>query len=198
MYILGINGGLRLGYQDVSAVLMKDGQIVGAVEEERIAREKHAPGRLSEKSIVEALRIAGITMQEVDVVATHGATWGDDFEINLKAYLKHRFGHVPKIERHHHHDCHAASAYYASGHESALAFTADGAGDGLSSLDRLESMFRGLGARISKRKARSLLIDVKHPDGVSVEVKLLIREQLKCDTVEFQRRQEDSKGILLA
>jgi carbamoyltransferase len=133
MYILGINGGLRLGYQDVSAVLMKDGQIVAAVEEERIAREKHAPGRLSEKSIVEVLRIAGISMHEVDVVATHGVTWGEDFENHLKAYFKHRFGHVPKIERHHHHDCHAASAFYAAGHESALAFTADGSGDGFSS-----------------------------------------------------------------
>jgi len=133
MYILGINGGLRLGYQDVSAVLMKDGEILAAVEEERIAREKHAPGRLSEKSITEVLRIAGITMQEVDVVATHGATWGDDFENHLKAYFKHRFGHIPKIERHHHHDCHAASAFYASGYKEALTFTADGSGDGLSS-----------------------------------------------------------------
>lgn len=133
MYILGINGGLRLGYQDVSAVLMKDGKILAAVEEERIAREKHAPGRLSEKSIIEVLRIAGITMQEVAVVATHGTTWGDDFENHLKAYFKHRFGHVPKIERHHHHDCHAASAFYASGYKEALTFTADGSGDGLSS-----------------------------------------------------------------
>ena len=46
MYTLGINGGLRLGYQDVSAVLMKEGQVVAAIEEERIAREKHASGRL--------------------------------------------------------------------------------------------------------------------------------------------------------
>jgi len=133
MYVLGINGGLRLGYQDVSAVLMKDSQIVAAVEEERIAREKHAPGRLSEKSIVEVLRIAGITMHEVDVVATHGITWNDGFEENLRKYLTARFGHAPHIERHHHHDCHAASAFYASGFENALTFTADGSGDGSSS-----------------------------------------------------------------
>lgn len=133
MYILGINGGLRLGYQDVSAVLMKNGQIIAAVEEERIARVKHAPGRLSEKSIVEVLRIAGISIQDIDVVATHGITWGDDFLNNLKTYFQHRFGHVPKIERYHHHDCHAASAYYGSGFQEALTFTADGSGDGSSS-----------------------------------------------------------------
>ena len=26
MYILGINGGVRMGYQDISAVLVKDGK----------------------------------------------------------------------------------------------------------------------------------------------------------------------------
>lgn len=133
IYVLGINGGLRLGYQDVSAVLLKDGEILAAIEEERIVREKHASGRLSEKSILEVLRIGGITIGDVDVVATHGSTWGDDFEKHLNDYFNHRFGHVPTIERHHHHDCHAASAFYASGFDSALTFTADGSGDGSSS-----------------------------------------------------------------
>ncbi len=157
MYILGINGGLRLGYQDVSAVLMKDGKIVAAVEEERISREKHAPGRLSEQSIAEVLRIAGVSMFEVDIVATHGATWNDGFEENLRKYLLARFGHAPAIERHHHHDCHAASAYYASGFESALTFTADGSGDGSS-------------CRIYDCKSgkMTVLADFKRPDSLGI------------------------------
>jgi predicted NodU family carbamoyl transferase len=36
MIILGINGGVRLGYQDVSAVLIRDGKLLAAVEEERL------------------------------------------------------------------------------------------------------------------------------------------------------------------
>lgn len=121
-----------MGYQDVSAVLMKNGQLIAAIEEERVIREKHARGRLSERSIDEVLRIAGITFDQVDVVATHGATWGEPFLDSLRAYLKSQFGHVPHIERHHHHECHAASAYYASGFDRALTITADGSGDGSS------------------------------------------------------------------
>ena len=34
MYILGISGGVRLGYHDIGAALLKDGKLVAAVEEE--------------------------------------------------------------------------------------------------------------------------------------------------------------------
>lgn len=157
MYVLGINGGLRLGYQDVSAVLMKDGGVVAAIEEERLTRVKHAPGKLSEKSILEVLRIAGISFDKVDVVATHGATWNDGFEEALQGYLKSRFGSVPKIRRHHHHDCHAASAFYASGFESALTITADGSGDG--SAMRIYDCEGG---------KMTLLADFKRPDSLGI------------------------------
>lgn len=157
IYVLGINGGLRLGYQDVSAVLLKNGEIVAAIEEERLIREKHASGRLSEKSILEVLRIGGITIGDVDVVATHGSTWGDDFEEHLKDYFNHHFGHVPTIERHHHHECHAASAFYASGFDSALTFTADGSGDGSSS--------RIYNSRIGKME---LVAEFKRPHSLGI------------------------------
>ena len=51
MYILGISGGVRLGYHDIGAALLKDGKLVAAVEEERINRIKHSPGQLPQKSI---------------------------------------------------------------------------------------------------------------------------------------------------
>lgn len=44
MYILGISGGVRLGYHDIGAALLKDGKLIAAVEEERINRVKHSPG----------------------------------------------------------------------------------------------------------------------------------------------------------
>ena len=31
MYILGINGGVRLGYQDISATLIIDGEVIAAI-----------------------------------------------------------------------------------------------------------------------------------------------------------------------
>lgn len=132
MTILGINGGVRLGYQDVSAVVMRDGKILAAVEEERLNRVKHSPGQLPYRSILEVLSIAGIEMRDIDIVATHGSTWGMDYEEVLKRYFKYTFNTSPRIIRYHHHLCHAASTYYASGFEDAMVLTTDASGDGVS------------------------------------------------------------------
>lgn len=131
MYILGINGGVRMGYQDISAVLLKDGKVIAAIEEERVSRVKHAPHQLSEKAITEVLDIAGIDITDIDIVATHGETWGDDYQNALEGYFKDTFGHTPTIKRYHHHTCHGASAYYASGFDEAIVISIDGSGDGV-------------------------------------------------------------------
>lgn len=130
MYILGINGGVRIGYRDASAVLLCDGQIIAAIEEERLNRTKGAPSQLPEMAIHQVLKIAGISMKDVAVVATHGSTWGEQYDVVLKNFLKTNFGHVPQIMRFHHHDCHAAGAFFASGFEAAAVLTVDNSGDG--------------------------------------------------------------------
>ncbi|EFK96736.1 carbamoyltransferase family protein [sediment metagenome] len=111
---------------------MKGGEIIAAVEEERINRIKYAPGQLPELAIREALKIGGISMNDVDIIATHGETWGDDFGFWLIDYIKYNFGHCPEIRRINHHDAHAASAFYASGFDKAMIITVDASGDGVS------------------------------------------------------------------
>jgi predicted NodU family carbamoyl transferase len=105
--VLGINGGVRLGYQDVSAVLMRDGIVIAAVEEERLSRVKFSAGQLPLKAIKEVLDIAGLNIHEIDVVAFHGLTWGDEILSVLNRHFDVHFGFVPVIKRYHHHDCHA-------------------------------------------------------------------------------------------
>ena len=132
MYILGINGGFRQGYQDVSAVLIKDGYVIAAIEEERLSRIKFSAGRLPFLSIIEVLKIGGISIKDIDHVAFHGSTWGEEFKGKLSSYFFNHFGYCPDIRQYHHHDCHAASAYYASGFQEALIITIDSSGDGVS------------------------------------------------------------------
>src|SRR5436189_71582 len=60
-YILGINA----YHGDASAVLLKDGSVVAAVEEERFSRMKHSAGFPSH-AIRYCLRRAGISISEVD------------------------------------------------------------------------------------------------------------------------------------
>ena len=45
MYILGISGNFYRGSADAAAVLLRDGTLVAAAEEERFIRVKHAPSQ---------------------------------------------------------------------------------------------------------------------------------------------------------
>lgn len=131
MYILGINGGVRAGYQDVSTVLVQDGRVIYAIDEERLNRKKHSAGQLPYLGIIEALKFANIAIEDIDYLATHGSTWGEQYEVVLKEYMRYHFGHCPKIVRVHHHMAHAASAYYGSGYDEAMILTMDASGDGI-------------------------------------------------------------------
>ncbi len=121
-----------MGAQDVSAVLMLNGEVIAAVEEERLSRIKFSAGRLPFLAVQEVLKIGKINIQEVSLVAFHGSTWEKEIEARIGDYFKFHFGHVPTIKRYHHHDCHAASAFYASGFDDALILTMDNSGDGVS------------------------------------------------------------------
>ncbi len=130
MVVLGINGGFRPGYQDVSAVLVIDGKVVAAIEEERLNRIKFSSGRLPYLSVLEVLKVSKLKIQDVDLLAFHGSTWEPEIERRITGYFKFHFGYSPPLKRFHHHDCHASSAYYASGFDDALIVTLDNSGDG--------------------------------------------------------------------
>src|SRR5882762_9519581 len=63
MYILGLNA----YHGDAAAALIKDGQLVAAVEEERFNRIKHCAG-FPTQSIQYCLRAAGIGIEQVEHV----------------------------------------------------------------------------------------------------------------------------------
>ena len=57
-----------------AACLMRDGEIVAAIEEERLSRIKN-DGAFPLRAIAECLRVAGVTMAEVDAVAVYWKRW---------------------------------------------------------------------------------------------------------------------------
>lgn len=133
MYILGINGGFGGGYQDACACLYKDGNMIAAVEEERLNKIKFSTGLFPLKAIQEVMNLAGITISDIDFLAFHGQTWQQKIEEDIRIFFNHHFGQCPTIKRYHHHDAHAASTYFLSGFEEALVVTMDNSGDGISS-----------------------------------------------------------------
>src|SRR3954452_7947278 len=62
--------GISCGFHDAAAALVVDGDIVAAVEEERLSRRKHDPS-FPERAADTCLAIAGIDAGDIDVVSFH-------------------------------------------------------------------------------------------------------------------------------
>jgi carbamoyltransferase len=129
MIVLGLHGGVTVNQHEPSAALAVNGRIVALCEEERYLRVKSCYGLLPLYSIKACLKAAGIRIEDVDLVVTPGITYGD-FEARIADYLRHNFGHVPRIECVHHQMAHLAAAFYGSGVEEAICVSLDASGDG--------------------------------------------------------------------
>lgn len=182
MLVLGINGGFGGGHQDVSAVLLENGELLAAVEEERLNRIKHSKGQIPYYSILEVLSLANKSFSDIDIVAFHGKTWGNQIKVDLENYFKSHFNYVPKIELHHHHKCHAASAFFPSNFNESLVITADNSGDG----DSLHVY------KASKQNGLDLLKSYKRPQSLGVFYSLITQY---CG---FQKDRDEFKLMALA
>ena len=122
MLILGIGGLLH----DGAAALLRDGELVAAMEEEKLLRQTHAGG-LPTQAIDGCLQIADATHADLECVALARplGTGGDPlFHLRLKTlFPKSRIVIVD------HHTAHAASAFYPSPFEQATVLTLDRMGD---------------------------------------------------------------------
>jgi carbamoyltransferase len=133
MYVIGISSGIKHGHHDGAAVLLRDGELIAAAEEERFTLAKHARGELPRGAIGFCLKQAGITMRDVDFICSPLRTY-TNYERRLTEYFKYQFGHSPRIELYDHHLCHAASSYYGSGFSEATVACFDFSGDSSSGL----------------------------------------------------------------
>lgn len=153
-YILGINA----YHGDSSACLVKDGELVAAVEEERFRRIKHWAG-FPGKSVRYCLEQAGININDIDHVALNRNPKANLMRKALYAFRKHpsldlikdRFKNAARVSDikealaqefsveasslrarvHHveHHIAHLASTFMVSPYEKAAVVSVDGFGD---------------------------------------------------------------------
>lgn len=117
MNILGIGG--IAGY-DAAACLLRDGEVVAAVEQDKVRRVPQ-PGQLPEAAIEACLAIGKLKPGDIDVVAV-----ARPFSASLPFRDFFPKAQLAVIE---HHVAHAASAYYPSGFASATVLTLDRFGD---------------------------------------------------------------------
>lgn len=136
MIVLGLAGGLR---HDASAALVIDGCLTSLAEEERFIRSRHAHGQVPIEATAYCLTAAGITMADVDVIATSWlAEESADVQLDITTdLLSHPYfaeGRRPRMEQVAHPISHASAAYYTSGFDEATLISTDGVGDGISTL----------------------------------------------------------------
>lgn len=131
MVILGIHGGITINQHDAGAAIVKDGELICFIEEERLLRVKSPRGVLPILSITACLEEAELSIKDVDYVAFAGETY-DCIDERIKEFFKHHFGYSPKIKLINHQTAHLASAFYPSGFNQAMCLSYDAYGDNLS------------------------------------------------------------------
>jgi carbamoyltransferase len=147
--------GISCLYHDSAACLLRDGEVIAAVEEERFSRQKH-DSAVPARAIEYCLGAGGIEADELDhvvfyekpllkferILASCAATFPSSrvpFVRAMQSWLSEKLW-TPRLIRQHvdfdgpllfgeHHLSHAASAYYPSPFADAAIITADGIGE---------------------------------------------------------------------
>ncbi len=154
MIILGLN----YAFHDSSACIVRDGELLVAIEEERLSRDKHTTA-FPRLCVDKCLQVAGIAYHDIDCIAvsikpTH--RWKEKLFYglrslrNIRSFAKREFilprarqkqlSHFlnahwpqksarPKVHYIEHHLSHAAGSFYVSPYEEAALLGIDGSGE---------------------------------------------------------------------
>ncbi|MBI3248728.1 MAG: hypothetical protein HYZ50_19680 [Deltaproteobacteria bacterium] len=151
MIILGIAG----LFHDAAAALVRDGELIAFVEEERLLRQKHAHGQFPHRAIRFCLDQAGLDFRDVDYLAFYYDVdrsllydWRvEPFYSGFREQPRDLFGYVQnlqliktyveayaaavgvKLEVIDHHDCHLAAAFFLSPFQRANIVSLDARGE---------------------------------------------------------------------
>jgi carbamoyltransferase len=174
MLVLGLCGGPDLVHEnlfnvprtfmhDAAAVLIEDGNVLFAIEEERLNRIKHT-NKMPIQAVRACLEHRGVHPNDIDAFAFYSAKeavdqWvKEEFLADSKmpklvdsaTYLQQLYSRglgceldARRFHFVHHHFAHAMSAFATSGFESSLITTFDGQGDASSGM-----ILKGEGARV--------------------------------------------------
>jgi carbamoyltransferase len=152
-YHLGIN----LGHER-SVAIVQDGEIVVAIEQERIDRKKYSPGymlhspgdasqiQLPHEAIRYAVETIGIDLGDLETITANmpGQEYAPDILRRfLPTELLNKVHRIPS-----HHLAHAYSTYYPSGFEEAIVLVADASGNTVDRQTESYTIYTGKGLQL--------------------------------------------------
>ncbi|MFH1466524.1 MAG: carbamoyltransferase N-terminal domain-containing protein [Pseudomonadota bacterium] len=199
--------GLSCYYHDATAVLLRDGEVVAAAQEERFNREKYSQV-LPLQALNWCLQEGGVSIDDLDAVAFyekpylkfgrvmigHLVSWPfsyPNFAAMMPAWLEERLSLPVDLEQKigferpvyfvKHHLAHAASAFYPSPFEEAALLTVDGIGEWASA-----SWGAGRGHRITIEQ------ELRYPNSLGLLYSII------CTYLGFQVFTGEGKVMALA
>lgn len=132
-YKLGLCGGPR-GTHEAGLALFKNGELILAIQEERLNRFKNAVSCWPTQALSQLFKRLNISPSEIEEIAVPGETYSD-MAIRWPSYLKLNFGIcIEKVQQVNHQIAHANAGFMSSNFEESLVITLDGVGDRLSGL----------------------------------------------------------------
>jgi carbamoyltransferase len=176
MFVIGLSGGPDLIHEnqfglspneahDSACVLVENGEVICAIEEERLNRVKHT-NKFPREALRACLSKGGLQLRDVDSIAFYSTREGLDSELkrvylanskattlfDAKSFLQYLFRRSlqcdidpDRLYFAHHHHAHAMSAFALSGFERSLILTIDGEGNRSSGM-----AFTGEGAALKQ------------------------------------------------
>lgn len=156
--------GIHVGH-DRGACLIKDGEVIAALAQERLDRIKHSQSmNIPFDTIDSLLKYCGLTIADISCVGfSHVAIEGDAV---LDMYRKEFFEYYkcPYVPFYFvsHHDAHAYACYFSSGFTESLILISDGGGDFIDGKQEAETMYIAKDGTITKISRRLQNIAVRH------------------------------------
>lgn len=135
--VVGLGGLLS----DPACCIIRDGELVAAVEQAKVSRQDR-PGSFPDEALAIALEVGGVRASDIACVAL-ARPFALGSESVSQIEMRSRFPESEIVVVEHHH-AHAASAYYASGFEAASVLSVDRAGDFRSAV-----LFQGQGNNLT-------------------------------------------------
>jgi carbamoyltransferase len=150
--------GMNLGHER-SVAIVRDGEILVAIEQERLDRQKYSPGymlhspgdgnqiQLPHEAIRYALDTVGISFADLETITGNmpGVDYAPDIlQRVLAPELASKVHRIPS-----HHLAHAYSAYYPSGFDRAIVLVADASGQTIDRQTESYTLYNGSGENLT-------------------------------------------------
>ena len=156
--------GIHVGH-DRGACLIKDEKVIAAIANERIDRVKYSQSlEIPFDSINALLSYCGLHIDDVQAIGISGVAFEGNRMLNWykdEFFNYYKCAHIP-FYLVNHHDAHAYSTFFSSGHSKSLIFVFDGGGDFTPTMQESESIYMGCNGTITLVDRRLQNMAVRH------------------------------------